>query len=97
MTADKDSIRHLQSVPRTEGNKIVNKPKFKLTDSEIEACSMEPAILRSLADTHENIAERAETLGDDVRADYHITRASELNEQADAEERERQDLGDYVS
>jgi hypothetical protein len=70
--------------------------KFKLTDGEIEACSTEPAILRVLANSHEDIASGAETMDDEVRASYHITRASELNARADAEEREMQDRGDYT-
>lgn len=61
---------------------------FKLTVGEIEACSREPVILRCLASVHEDIASDAETLGDHVRADYHITRASELKVQADILERE---------
>jgi hypothetical protein len=66
---------------------------IKLTIGEIEACSKEPAILRVLASTHEDIASDAETLGDEVRASYHHTRASELNVAADAEEKEMKDRG----
>jgi predicted RNA-binding Zn-ribbon protein involved in translation (DUF1610 family) len=71
--------------------------KFELTDSEIQACSMEPAILRLLANTHEDIASDAETLDNEVRTSYHVTRASELNAKADAEEREMKDRGDYAA
>jgi len=60
---------------------------FKLTVGEIEACGNKPIILRCLAATHEDIASGAETLGDEVRADYHITRASELKAQAEKLER----------
>jgi hypothetical protein len=70
---------------------------MELTDSEIQACSMEPAILRLLANTHEDIASDAETLDNEVRASYHVTRASELNAKADAEEREMKDRGDYAA
>jgi hypothetical protein len=67
---------------------------FKLTVGEIEACSQEPTILRCLANTHEDIASGAETLCDEVRADYHLTRASELKVQAEKLEREQAARGD---
>jgi hypothetical protein len=46
-----------------------------------------PAILRSLASTHEDLAETAEILEEEVSAAYHATRASELNALADNLER----------
>jgi hypothetical protein len=61
-----------------------------LTDGEIKACSIDPVILRMLAATHKEISEQAETMGDEVCAAYHATRASELNskaDKADAEDR----------
>jgi len=75
----------------------MNNPKFELTDGEIQACSTEPTILRCMARTHEDIASDAETLGDEGRSSYHITRASELKAKADIEERVMKGRGDHLA